>query len=198
MHPERSRNQYLCYHLQFLPHPYTFCLSLPMLSTWPWSSKPPPPYNPSPHLPFLTPVQLECSSTTPSSRSTSWKPSPYQTQSQSIMLMELQMRMDPSWSRSRSYSGMASTQRRHTSWLQTLGDKLSSLDTHGLPITIQKLTGLTRASPCLDALLNVEGGQAEAQWRMMDWNPETQFMLHSFPLSGRNSTLGPWTLHCNG
>src|SRR5258708_37975745 len=80
MDPERSRSQYLHYCLQCPPHPYMFCLSLPMLSTWPWSSEPPPPYNPSPHPPFSTPVQLECSSTVPLSRSTSWKPGPYQTQ----------------------------------------------------------------------------------------------------------------------
>src|SRR5258706_5401759 len=49
-------------------------------------------YDLSPCLPFLTLAQLECSSTAPLSRSTSWKPSPYQTQSQSTMSMELQMR----------------------------------------------------------------------------------------------------------
>src|SRR5258708_13217671 len=138
MHPERSRSQYLCYHPQFPPHPYTFCLSLPMLSTWPWSSKPPPPYDPSPCLPFSTPAQLECSSTAPLSRGTSWKPGPYQTQSQSTMLMELRMKTDPLWRKLRSYSDMASTQRRHTSWSQTLDNKSSSLDTHGLPITTQR------------------------------------------------------------
>src|SRR5258705_10214554 len=82
------------------PHPYMFCLSLPMLSTWLWSSEPPP-YNPSPHLPFLTLVQLECSSTTLSSRSTSWKPSPCQTQFQSTMSMELQTRTAPCQSKLR-------------------------------------------------------------------------------------------------
>src|SRR5258708_29327235 len=198
MHPERSRSQYLCYHLQFLPHPYTFCLSLPMLSTWPWSSKPPPPYNPSPHLPFLTPVQLECLSTMPSSRSTSWKPSPYQTHSQSTMSMALQMRTDPSWRRLRSYSNMASTWRRHALQLQTLGDKLSSLDTCGLSITTQRLTGLTRASPCLAAPLSVEGSQVEVEWGMMDWNLEMQSTLHSFPLSGKNSTLEQQIPHHSG
>src|SRR5260221_12917023 len=39
---------------------------------------------------------------------------------------------------------------------------LSSLDIHGLPITTQKLTGLARVSPCLNALLSVEGGQMKA------------------------------------
>ncbi len=90
----------------------------------------------------------------------------------------------------RSYSDMASTWRRHALWLQTLGDKPSSLDTCGLPITIQRSTGLTRVSPCLDAPLSVEGSQAEVQQRMTDWNPETQSMPHSFPLSGKNITLG--------
>src|SRR5258708_37898946 len=133
-----------------------------MLSTWPWSSKPPPTYDPSPCLPFSTPAQLECSSTAPLSRGTSWKPGPYQTQSQSTMLMELRMRTDPLWRRLRSYSDMASTQRRHTSWSQTLDNKSSSLDTHGLPITTQRSTGLARASACLNAPPSVEVSQVEA------------------------------------
>src|SRR5258708_848431 len=164
MHPERSRSQYLHYCLQCPPHPYMFCLSLPMLSTWPWSSQPPPPYNPSPHPPFSTPLPLECSSTVPLSRSTSWNPGPYQTQSQSIMSMELQMRMDPS-QRLRSYSNMANTQRRHTSQSQTLGGRPSSLDIHGSPTTTQRLTGLARVSPCSNSPLGVEDNQAEIQQR---------------------------------
>src|SRR5258708_35838671 len=125
--------------------------TLPMLSTWPWSSEPPPPYDLSPHLPFLTPAQPECSSTAPLSRNTSWKPGPYQTQSQSTTSMELQTRMDPLWRRLRSYSDMASTQRRHALQLQTSGNKPSSLDTCGLPITTWRLTGLARVSACLNA-----------------------------------------------
>src|SRR5260221_5031647 len=66
----------------------------------------------------------------------------------------------------------------------------SSSDICGLPITTQKLTGLTRVSPCLDALLSVEDSQTEAWWRMMDQNPEMQFTLCSSPLSGQNTTLG--------
>src|SRR5258708_28260041 len=161
MHHRSIASHYLCYPLHDPAHAYMFCLRPPMLSTWLWSSKPPPPYDPSPHLPFLTLVQLECSSTMPSSRSTSWKPSPYQTQSQSTMLMELQMRTDPLQRRSRSYSDMASTWRKHTLQLQASGDKLSSLDTCGLPITTKRLTGLTRASACLDAPLSVKGSSAE-------------------------------------
>src|SRR5260221_14574780 len=79
--------------------------------------------------------------------------SPYQTQSQSTMSMELQMRTDPSQRKLRSYSDMANTQRRHTSQLQTLGSRLSSLDIHGSPTTTQKLTGLARVSPCPNAPL---------------------------------------------
>src|SRR5260221_10632666 len=71
------------------------------------------------------------------------------------MSMELQMRMDPSWRKLRSYSSMANTQRKCASQLPTLDGRLSSSDTHGLPITTQKLTGLARVSPCLDALLSV-------------------------------------------
>src|SRR6266436_10193908 len=104
MHPERNRSQYLWYHPWFPPHPYMSCLNPSMLSTWLWSSEPPPPYNPSPHLPFLTPVQLECLSTAPSSRSKTWKPGPHQTQSQSITSMELQTRTDPSQRMLRSLS----------------------------------------------------------------------------------------------
>src|SRR6266481_8831805 len=112
--------------------------------------------------------------------------------------MEPQMRTDPSWRKLRSYSGMANTQRKHTLQLPTLDGRPSSLDTHGLPITTWKLTGLTRVSPCLDALLSVEGGQMEVWWRMMDQNPEMRFMLHSSPLSGQNTTLGLWIPHHSG
>src|SRR5258708_1720487 len=69
--------------------------------------------------------------------------------------MEPQMRMDPSWRKLRSYSGMANTWRKHTLQSPTLDGRLSSLDIHGLPITTQKLTGLTRVSPCLNALVMV-------------------------------------------
>src|SRR5258708_27107886 len=78
--------------------------------------------------------------------------------------MELQMRMDLSWRKLRSYSGMANTQRKHALQLPTLGGRPSSLDICSLPITIRKLTGLTRVSPCLNALLSVKGSQMEAWW----------------------------------
>src|SRR5260370_1092044 len=81
--------------------------------------------------------------------------------------MELQMRMDPSWRKLRSYSSMANTQRKHALQLPTLDGRPSSSDIHGLPITIWKLTGLTRVSPCLDALLSVKGSQTEAWWRIV-------------------------------
>src|SRR5258708_9267809 len=104
--------------------------------------------------------------------------------------MELQMRMDPSQRKLRSYSGMANTRRKCALQLPTFDGRLSSSDIHGLTITIQKLTGLARVSPCLDALLSVEGGQMEVWQRTMDQNPEMRFMLHSSPLSGQNTTLG--------
>src|SRR5260221_10372368 len=102
------------------------------------------------------------------------------------MLMELQMRMDPSQRKLRSYSDTANTWRKCSSQLPTLDGRLSSSDIHGLPITIWKLTGLTRVSPCLNALLSVKGGQMEAWRRTMDQNLEMQFMPHSSPLSWRN------------
>src|SRR5258708_22389255 len=104
--------------------------------------------------------------------------------------MELQMRMDPSWRKLRSYSSMANTQRKHALQSPTSDGRLSSLDIHGLPITTWKLTGLTRVSPCPNALLSVEDGQTEAWWRTTDQNPEMRFMPHSSPLSGQNTTLG--------
>src|SRR5258707_8898252 len=104
--------------------------------------------------------------------------------------MELQMRMDPSQRKLRSYSSMANTQRKCTLQSPTLDGRPSSSDIHGLPITIWKLTGLTRVSPCLNALLSVKGSQTEAWRRMMDQNLEMQFMPHSSPLSGQNTTLG--------
>src|SRR5260221_2775352 len=112
--------------------------------------------------------------------------------------MEPQMGMDPSQRKLRSYSGMANTWRKHTLQLPTSDGRLSSLDICGLPITTWKLTGLARVSPCLDALLSVEGGQMEAWWRMMDQNLEMRFMLHSSPLSGQNTTLGLWIPHRSG
>src|SRR5260221_9719863 len=54
----------------------------------------------------------------------------------------------------------------------TLDGRPSSSDIRGLPITTWKLTGLTRVSPCLDALLSVEGSQMEAWWRITDQNLE--------------------------
>src|SRR5258708_4083827 len=108
------------------------------------------------------------------------------------------MRTDPSWRRLRSYSDMANTQRRHALQLGISGDRLSSLDTHGLSTTTQRLTGLARVSACLDAPLNVKGGQVEAQWRMMDWNLEMRSTLPSSPLSGKNITLGQWVPHHSG
>src|SRR5258708_1625486 len=112
--------------------------------------------------------------------------------------MEPQMRMDPSWRKLRSYSSMANTQRKHALQLPTSDGRLSSLDIHGLPITTWKLTGLARVSPCLNALLSVEGGQMEVWWRTTDQNLEMQFMPRSSPLSGQNTTLGLWIPHCSG
>src|SRR5258707_5758417 len=126
----------------------------------------------SPPPPSSTQVQQGCLSTKPLPRSTSWRLAPCQTQYQFTTLMELQMRMDPSWRKSRSYSSMANTWRKCTSQSPTLDGRLSSSDIHGLPITTQKLTGLTRMSPCLNALLSVKGSQMEAWWRMMDQNLE--------------------------
>src|SRR6266446_4030296 len=102
--------------------------------------------------------------------------------------MEPQMRMDPSWRKLRSYSSMANTQRKCALQSPTSDSRLSSLDICGLPITTQKLTGLARVSPCLDALLSVEGSQMEAWQRTMDQNPEMRFTLHSSPLSGWDTT----------
>src|SRR6266436_6007692 len=104
--------------------------------------------------------------------------------------MEPQMRMDPSQRKLRSYSSMANTQRKCALQSPTLDSRPSSLNIHGLPITTQKLTGLARVSPCLNALLSVEGGQMEAWWRTTDQNLEMQFTLHSSPLSGWNTILG--------
>src|SRR5258705_1435008 len=104
--------------------------------------------------------------------------------------MEPQMRMDPSWRKLRSYSDMANTWRKHTLQSPTLDGRRSSSGIHGLPIRTWKLTGLTRVSPCLNALLSVEGDQMEAWQRMMDQNLEMQSMLCSSPLSGQNTTLG--------
>src|SRR6266436_1616656 len=104
--------------------------------------------------------------------------------------MEPQMRMDPSQRKLRSYSSMANTQRKHALQLPTLDGRPSSSDICGLPITTWKLTGLARVSPCLDALLSVKGGQMEVWRRTMDQNLEMQFMPHSSPLSGQNTTLG--------
>src|SRR6266436_6197240 len=112
--------------------------------------------------------------------------------------MEPQMRMDPSWRKLRSYSSMANTQRKHALRSPTLDGRPSSLDICGLPITTQKLTGLARVSPCLDALLSVEGSQMEAWWRMMDQNLEMRFTPCSSPLSGQNTTLGLWIPPCSG
>src|SRR5258708_3864368 len=104
--------------------------------------------------------------------------------------MEPQMRMDPSWRKLRSYSGMANTWRKHTLQLPTSDGRLSSSDIHGLPITTRKLTGLARVSPCLNALLSVEGSQMEAWQRTTDQNREMRSTLCSSPLSGQNTTLG--------
>src|SRR5258708_27335202 len=100
--------------------------------------------------------------------------------------MEPQMRTDPSQRKLRSYSGIGYTWRKHALQSPTSDGRPSSSDICGLPITTQKLTGLTSVSPCLDALLSVKGGQMEAWQRMMDQNPEMQFMPHSSPLSGGN------------
>src|SRR5258708_22353020 len=125
-------------------------------------------YAPSPPPPSLTQVQQGCLSTEPLPRSTSWRLAPCQTQYQFTISMELQTRMDPSQRKLRSYSGMANTQRKHASQLPTLDGRLSSSDICGLPITIRKLTGLARVSPCLNALLSVEGSQMEVWQRMTD------------------------------
>src|SRR6266446_8943584 len=106
--------------------------------------------------------------------------------------MEPQMRMDPSQRKLRSYSSMANTWRKHAFESPTSDGRPSSSDIHGLPITTQKLTGLARVSPCLDALLSVEDSQTEAWWRMTDQNPEMRFTPCSSPLSGQNTTLGLW------
>src|SRR5260221_9769552 len=112
--------------------------------------------------------------------------------------MARQMRMDPSQRKVRSYSGIANTQRKHALQSPTSDGRPSLLDIHGLPITTQKLTGLVRVSPCLNALLSVKGGQTEAWQRTMDQNLEMQSMLHSSPLSGWNTTLGLQIPHCSG
>src|SRR5260221_14710779 len=104
--------------------------------------------------------------------------------------MEPQMRMDPSWRKLRSYSGMGNTWRKHALQSPTSDGRPSSLDICGLPITTRKLTGLTRVSPCLDALLSVKDGQTEAWRRTMDQNLEMRFMPCSSPLRGQNTTLG--------
>src|SRR5258708_12035746 len=104
--------------------------------------------------------------------------------------MEPQMRTDPSRRKLRSYSSMANKRRKHTLQSPTSDSRLSSSDIHGLPITTWKLTGLTRVSPCLDALLSVKDSQTEVWQRMTDQNPEMRFMLCSSPLSGQNTTLG--------
>src|SRR5258708_6535676 len=112
--------------------------------------------------------------------------------------MEPQMRTDPSQRKLRSYSSMANTQRKHALQSPTSDSRPSSSDIRGLPITTQKLTGLARVSPCLDALLSVKGSQMEAWWRTMNQNPEMRFMPHSSPLSGWNTTLGLQIPHCSG
>src|SRR5258708_25683920 len=112
--------------------------------------------------------------------------------------MEPQMRTDPSQRKLRSYSSMANTWRKHTLQLPTLDGRPSSLDIRGLPITTQKLTGLARVSPCLDALLSVKDGQMEAWQRTTDQNPEMRFTLCSSPLSGQNTTLGLQVPHRSG
>src|SRR5260221_10139295 len=111
--------------------------------------------------------------------------------------MEPQMRMDPSQRKLRSYSSMANTQRKCALQSPTSDGRPSSLDICGLPITTQKLTGLTRVS-CLDALLSVEGSQTEAWQRTMDQNPEMRFTLHSSPPSGQNTTLRLQIPHRSG
>src|SRR5260221_2472950 len=112
--------------------------------------------------------------------------------------MEPQMRTDPSQRKLRSYSSMANTQRKHALQSPTSDSRPSSSDIRGLPITTQKLTGLARVSPCLDALLSVKGSQMEAWWRTMNQNPEMRFMPHSSPLSGWNTTLGLQIPHRSG
>src|SRR6266436_6676184 len=94
--------------------------------------------------------------------------------------MEPQMRMDPSWRKLRSYSGTANTQRKHALQSPTSDGRPSSLDIRGLPITTWKLTGLTRVSPCLNALLSVKDSQTEAWRRMLD--QEAQKAEVSWPL----------------
>src|SRR5258708_39537408 len=112
--------------------------------------------------------------------------------------MEPQMRTDPSQRKLRSYSSMANTWRQHALQSPTLDSRPSSSDIRGLPITTQKLTGLARVSPCLDALLSVEGSQMEVWQRMTDQNPEMRFTPCSSPLSGQNTTLGLQIPHHSG
>src|SRR5258708_39898412 len=88
--------------------------------------------------------------------------------------------------------------RKCTSQSPTSDGRPSSSDICGLPITTQKLTGLARVSPCLDALLSVKGSQMEAWWRMTDQNLEMRFMPCSSPLSCRNTTLGLRIPHRSG
>src|SRR5258708_32500106 len=102
------------------------------------------------------------------------------------MSMELQMRMDPSQRKSRSYSSMGNTQRKHASQSPTLDGRPSSSDIHGLPITIWKLIGHARVSPRLDALLSVRGGQMGSWQSTMDPHLEMRFMRHSSALRGQN------------
>src|SRR5260370_29168256 len=104
--------------------------------------------------------------------------------------MEPQMRTDPSQRKLRSYSSMANTQRRCALQSPTSDGRLSSLDICGLPITTQKLTGLARVSPCLDALLSAKGSQMEVWQRTMEQNLEMGFTPHSSPMSERNTALG--------
>src|SRR5258708_39830994 len=112
--------------------------------------------------------------------------------------MEPQTRTDPSQRKLRSYSSMANTWRKHALQSPISDGRPSSSDICGLPITIWKLTGPARVSPCLNALLSVEGSQMEAWQRTMDQNLEMQFTPCSSPLSGQNTTLGLWIPHRSG
>src|SRR5258708_12116601 len=97
--------------------------------------------------------------------------------------MEPQMRTDPSQRKLSSYSSMANTQRKHALQSPTSDSRPSSSDIRGLPITTQKLTGLARVSPCLDALLRVKGSQMEAWGRTINQTPKIRFMPHPSPLT---------------
>src|SRR5258707_12210251 len=87
-----------------------------------------------------------------------------------------------SWRCQRGRGHSSRTWRKHALQSPTSDGRPSSLDIRGLPITTQKLTGLARVSPCLDALLSVKDGQMEAWQRKTAQNPGMRFTPCSSPL----------------